>query len=176
MFRARGCHRLVDRARHDIARREIGQRVDAGHEREPVGVTQHRALAAQRLRKERTRHRRMVQRSRVELDELEVRARDARLQRQRDAVTGRQRRVGRDGEALADAAGREHHVDRAHELDLAVGSEREHAGAPTVFDEQLDREPALANLDRAALDRGDERALDLGAGRVAAGVHDAAKG
>ena len=38
--------------------------------------------------------------------------------------------------------------------------------------EQLDREPAFAHADVAALDRGDERPLDLGAGRVAARVHD----
>ena len=144
-----------------------------GHERDAVGVAEHRAFAAQRLGEQRARHRRVVQRGRVELHELEVGARDARLQRERDTVAGRKRRVGRDREALADATGREHDVDGAHELDLAVGPERDHAGATIVLDEQLDREPALANLDRAALDRGDERTLDLGAGRVAARVHDA---
>ena len=56
--------------------------------------------------------------------------------------------IGRDREALAGAAGREHDVDGAHELDLAVGPQREHAGAAVALDEQLDREPALADLDR----------------------------
>ena len=43
-----------------------------------------------------------------------------------------------------------------------------------MLDEQLDREPAFAHLDRVAdVDGLDERALDLGAGRVAARVHDA---
>ena len=54
------------------------------------------------------------------------------------------------------------------------GREREHAGAAVVLDEELDREPALAHLDRVAdVDGLDERPLDLGAGRVAARVHDA---
>ena len=41
------------------------------------------------------------------------------------------------------------------------------------LDDQVDREPALAHLDEIErADRRDQRALDLGAGRVAAGVHD----
>ena len=166
-------HALVDRARDDVARREVGERVDAGHERDAVAVAEHRALAAQCFREERSRHRRVVQRGRVELHELEVGARDAGAQRERDAVAGRQRRVGGDREALADAAGREHGVRRAHGLDRPVGSEREDAARTPAFDDQLDREPAFAHLDRRGLDRGHERALDLGAGRVAARVHDA---
>ena len=145
----------------------------AGHERRAVVVAQDRAFAAQGLRQQRPRHRRVVQRGRVELDELEVGARDAGLQRERDAVAGRQRRVRGDREALARAAGREHDVDRAHVLDLAVGPQREHTLAAVALDEQLDREPALAHVDRVGHpDRLDERPLDLGAGRVAARVHD----
>ena len=114
----------------------------------------------------------MVQRRGVELDELEVGARDAGLQRQRDSVAGRQRGIGGDREALPDATGSEHDVDCAHELDLAVGAQGDHAGAAPALDEQLDREPSLAHLDVTPLDRGDERALDLRAGRVAPRVHD----
>ena len=142
-------HRLVDRARDDVARREVGERMHVGHERDAVVVAEHRALAAQRLREERARHRRMVQRGRVELDELEVGARDAGLQRQRDAVAGRQRRVGGDREALADAAGREHDVDARGRTRPRRRAQREHAGAAAALDEQLDREPALAHLDVA---------------------------
>ena len=71
-------HALVDRTRDDVARREVGERVDTGHERDAVAVAEHGTLAAQRLREERPRHRRVVQRGRVELDELEIGARDAR--------------------------------------------------------------------------------------------------
>ncbi len=48
--------------------------------------------------------------------------------------------------------------------------------ARPVLDEEVEREPALADFRRRSLDRRDERALDLGAGGVAAGVHDAGGG
>ena len=38
--------------------------------------------------------------------------------------------------------------------------------------DQLQCEPAFADFDGGGLDRGNERALDLGTGRVAARVHD----
>ena len=61
-----------DRSRHDVARREVGERVLVGHERHAVLVTEHRALTAQRLREQRPGHRRVVERGRVELHELDV--------------------------------------------------------------------------------------------------------
>ena len=127
-----------------------------------------------RLREQRPRHRRVVQRSGMELHELEVGARDARLERERDAVAGRERRVRRDCEALPDAARREHRVDRADELDLAVGAEREHAAGSDrrSTSSSSANQPSRTSMS-AVLDGRDERALDLGAGRVAAGVHDA---
>ena len=100
----------ADRLGHHVARREVGEGVLAAHERRALLVAQDRALAAQRLREQRARHRRMVQRGRVELHELEVGDRDAGAHRHRDAVAGRQRRVGGDREALPGAAGRDHHV------------------------------------------------------------------
>ena len=68
----------------------------------------------------------------MELHELEIGARNRRLQRECDAVAGRQGRVGGDRKALARAAGREHDVRRAYELEVAVGPQREHAGAPAA--------------------------------------------
>ena len=65
----------------DVARREVGERVLVGHERDAVVVAQDRALAPQRLGEERPRHRRVVQRGRVELHELEVGDGDAGAQR-----------------------------------------------------------------------------------------------
>ena len=154
-----------------VARREVGEGVQVEHERNAVVVAQDRALAPQRFREQRARHRRVVQRRRVELHEFEVGARNAGLQRQRDPVAGREGGIGRDREALTRAAGGEHGVDRAHELDLTVGPQRQHAGAPVALDEQLDGEPAFAYLDVGVAHRGHERPLDLGAGRVAARVH-----
>ena len=139
---------LVDRAGDDVARREVGERVHAGHERDALAVAQHAPFAAQRLGEQRPRHRRVVQRGRMELHELEVGARDAGLQRERDAVAGRQRRVGGDREALADTAGREHDVGGAHELDLAVGSSAiTPAQRPSSTSSSIANQP-LADLDR----------------------------
>ena len=139
----------------------------------PSLVAQDRALAAQRLREQRPRHRRVVQRGRVELHELEVGARDAGPQRHRDAVAGRQRGVRGDREALAGAAGREHDVGGAHDSTGRRRGEREHARAAAV----ARRSSSIANQPSRtstpdALHRGDERPLDLGAGGVAARVHD----
>ena len=47
------------------------------------------------------------------------------------------------------------------------------AATDARLDEQLQCEPAFADFDGGGLDRGNERALDLGTGRVAARVHDA---
>ena len=101
--------------------------------------------------------------------------RDAGPQRQRDAVAGRHRRVGGDREQLAGAAGRERSCRGAHGSRPARRRvERVHADAPAALDDELDREAPLAHLDQVErVHRGDERPLDLGAGRVAAGVHDA---
>ena len=63
--------------------------------------------------------------------------------------------------------------------DLLLGAvlvEGPDADGTAALDEHLVREPSLADLGRGGLDRGDERALDLGTGRVAAGVDDARDG
>ena len=90
-----------DRPGHDVPGREVGQRVLVGHERDAVLVAQHRALAPERLREQRAGHRRVVQRGRVELHELDVRDRRAGAQRERDPVAGRHHRVGGHREQLA---------------------------------------------------------------------------
>ena len=57
---------------------------------------------------------------------------------------------------------------------LAVGVQRAHTDAAAVLDDQVDGEAALADLDQVErVHRGDQRPLDLGAGRVTTGVHDA---
>ena len=170
----RRCHPSVDRARDDVARREVGERVHAGHERDAVVVAEDRALAAQRLREQRPRHRRVVQRRRVELHELEVGARDAGLQRQRDTVAGRQRRVRRDREALARRRrSRARRRRRARTRPRRRAAARARPCSGRARRAARSRTSPRAPRRRCRVDRGHERALDLGAGRVAAGVHDA---
>ena len=98
---------------------------------------------------------------------------DAGLQRERNAVARRQGRVRGDSKALAGAARCEHGVDRTYELNLAVGTEREHSRALAPLDEQFNCEPALAHFDVGASDRGHQRPLNFGSRRIATGVHDA---
>ena len=94
----------------DVAGSEVGQRVLGGHEGHAGLVAQRRALAPQRLRQQRPGHRRVVQRRRVELHELDVGHGRAGRQRHGDAVAGGQRRVGGDREQLPGAAAGQHHV------------------------------------------------------------------
>ena len=113
----------------------------------PCVVAQDRALAAQRLREQRARHRRVVQRGGVELHELEVGDRDAGPQRHRDAVAGGERRVGGDREALPGAAGRDHAcARRATVRGTPSASTRDDADGAPVLDEEVGGEPALADL------------------------------
>ncbi len=165
-------HALVDRTRDDVARREVGERVHAGHERDTVAVAEHRALAAQRLREERPRHRRMVQRRRVELHELEIGARDPAA-----APSAMPSPVDSVGLVVTAKHWPTPPVASTRVVARTTRPSRRAAARATpaavpALDEQLDREPAFADFDRRGLDRGHERALDLGAGRVAARVHD----
>ena len=138
-----------------------------------VGVADQRPVAAQRLRQQRPGHRRVVERGRVELHELDVGDGRAGAEGHGDAVAGRQGGVGRHGEALPGAAGGD---DRVAGSDLGrrpVGRPRRHAYRPSRLHEEVERQPALAHFCGCRLDRGDERPLDLGAGGVTAGVQHA---
>ena len=98
-------------------------------------------------------------------------------QRHRDAVAGGEQRVGRDREALARAAGGDHGVPRVDGLRArcpTVARDRRRGAA--VVAREVDGEPAFVHLGTRLLDRGDQRALDLGAGGVAARVHDPGDG
>ncbi len=180
-------HRLLqhpagDGLRDDVARGEVGQRVvGRGEDAAPLRVDEERALAAHRLRHQRLLTRRPgaeVERRGVELHELQVADGGARAQGERDAVAGRDRRVGGAGEHLAHAARGEHDRARVHRADAVLGALAEHVqrharrtsvgGAQQVQDQGVLDQPDP----RVRLDRGDQRALHLGPGRVAAGVHD----
>ncbi len=139
-------------------------------------VAQVRALAAQRLGDEQ--HGLLPghgQPGGVELHELQVADGGAGAIRHGDAVAGGHARVGGAPVHLPRAAGGEHgdhgHVEREHAV---VEVERQGADALAVHGEQVDHELVLVELDTAAHPSGlGERARDLAAGGVAAGVHHA---
>ena len=180
-------HPAVDRLGDDVARGEVGQRVVVGRDDPLAGeVDEDRALAADRLR-----HQRLLpgragaepQRRGVELHELQVGDLRAGPQRERHPVAGRDRRVGGAGVHLAEAAGREHDGPGQHGADAVLAALAEHvqrdAGGAAVRVGAAGRgrgRARRAGCAGTAADRGDERALHLRAGRVAAGVHDPVAG
>jgi hypothetical protein len=83
-------------------------------------------VAAQRLGQQRPGHGRMVQRGRVELDELDVGRRHPGPQRHGHAVAGGLGRVGGHREELAGPAGGQHHVVGPH-LDRPPSGQGQHA-------------------------------------------------
>ena len=97
-------HARGDRPGHDVAGQQLVDEALA------VGVAEQRAVAPQRLRQQRPRHRGVVQRGRVELEELEVGDGHPGPERHGDAVAGGHDRVRRDREQLARPAGGEQHV------------------------------------------------------------------
>ena len=174
---ARLAHLPHDRLRDDVARREISERVLADHEAASEHVDEHRAFAAQRLGDQRLLARRAgpePQHGRVELHELQVGHVSTGTQRERHAVAGRHRRVGRRREHLPEATGREH--DRAPEssADAVAAPGTDHVQGDTAGPavdglQQVEHEGVLDDLDAfGRLDRGDQRALDLRPGGVAA--------
>jgi len=135
-------------------------------------------VAAQRLGEERPRHGRMVQRRRMELDELNVGRGDAGAQGHRDPVAGRLGRVGRDGIELAGAAGGEDDVvsadgDGGRAGAVLVGGQGSDADATAGFDDEVKGVPTLEDGAGGTIRGVDERSFDLGARGGAAGVDDA---
>ena len=140
--------------------REVGLRVHALHEPDPVAVHEEGALAADRLGDQRLlpgaalpepEHRR------VELHELEVGDDRARAQGHGHPVAGRDRRVGRGGVHLAEAARGQHHrtgVRRADPVDLALADDVQgHATDPAALVlEQVHDEGVLDDLDARVVD------------------------
>ena len=115
----------------------------------------------------------------MELDELQVGDLRAGPQRERHAVAGGDRGVGGGGEDLAHAAGGEDHrggVDRADAVVLALAHDVQGDAGRTAFGvrQQVQDERVLDGAQGGRADRLDQGAGDLGAGRVAARVGDAA--
>ena len=114
----------------------------------------------------------MVQRGRVELDELDVGHRRAGPQGHGDAVAGALDRVGGDGEQLPGAARGEQHVGGPHDLHRALAVPGADPGAATVLDDQVEGERVLVQRGGGAPHRLDEGPLDLHPGGRPAGMHD----
>ena len=133
-------------------------------------------MASKRLGQQWTRHRRVVQRRGVELEELEVGHGDPGAQRHGDAVAGGLGWVGRHGEELARAARGQHHLGSSNLLEHAVGVEGRDAHAPATLDDEVNGEPLLQHCGRAVAHSRDERPLDLGPGGRPPGVQDASGG
>ncbi len=171
----------VDALGDHVARGQLGLLVLADHEAGAVLVDQVRPLAAQRLGDQRALHRAQVggdERRRVELDELDVGDRRAGPQRERHAVAGGDRRVRGGRVDLAHPAGGEHDRAGQDRTDPVLRALAQHvqgdpAGPAVGGAQQVQHEGVLDQPDpRVAADRGVQGALHLGAGRVAAGVHD----
>ena len=119
--------RRVDRARDDVARREVGARVQVRHDRRAVLGPEDSALAANRLADQERLRLRVVEAGGVELDELHVRERGAGAIGHRHPVARGDVGVARVEVDLARAAGGEQRHARLERHDLALRIE--HVGA-----------------------------------------------
>ncbi len=175
-------HAPHDALGDDVPGRELGQFVLADHEAHAVAVDQVGALAAHGLGDERLlalRVRAEEQHGGVELHELQVGDLGSRAQGERDTVAGGDRGVGRGGEDLAHAAGRQDDrggVHGAHAVVLALAHHVQgHArGTAVGVREEIQDERVLDGAHAPRTNRLDQRAGDLRAGRVAARVRDPA--
>ncbi len=174
-------HLPGDRLGDDVAGRQLGQFVLTEHETGAGGVHEVGSLAPHRFG-----HQRLLalgagaeeQDGRVELDEFEVGHLGARPERQGHPVARGDRRVGGGGEDLPHAAGGEHHgrsVDGAHAVVLALAHDvqGDALGTAVGIREQVQDQGVLDDAQGGRTHRLDERAGDLGARRVTAGVRDA---
>ena len=170
-----------DGGRDDVARREVGQRVSAGHDPPSRPVDEHRALPAHRFG-----HQHLLTRGaragpehgRVELHHLHVGDLGAGPQRQRQPVAGRARGGGGRGVDVPVPAGGQHDGAGEQVSGVDQGSVVD-TGDPQAGDaavrraQRVQRRGVLEHLDAAGAQRPGQRAGDLRAAGVAAGVHDA---
>ena len=182
--RAGALHLAVDRARHDVARREGAARIVVLHEGPPLAVHQHGPFPAHRLGDEEALGLGMVEAGGMELHELHVRDLRARAPRERHAVArGRVGVAGIEVDLAATARGKDG-IGRTDGVDLArarIEHVRAHAAAgagqaEAARGDQLDHHRLLAHVDRRLpLERADHGRLALLSGDVAR-VEDAPHG
>ena len=170
-----------DRGRDDVARREVGERVGAGHDPPSRPVDEHGALAADRLRHQHLLPggvRALPEHGRVELHHLDVGHLGAGPQREGEAVAGGAGGVAGRGVDVPVATRGQH--DRAGTQVAAVdeGPVVGDAGDPQADDravgraQRLEGDGVLEHLDAAGAQGAGEGAGHLGAAGVTAGVHD----
>ncbi len=158
----------MDRPGDHVAGREVGHRVVGGHERPPLGVDQHRALAAQGLAGQGRRVEVDVDGGGVELDELGIGDLSPRQGRQRQALAADGDGIGGDGVEAAQAAGGED-GGRGGDLHQSAAHLGQHA-AHTTFGvgQQGPSAGLVTDLDLAAGDsEGADRLHDRPSGLVA---------
>ena len=174
-------HPAGDRLGDDVARREIGQLVDPGHQPAALPVDQEGALATYGLGDQRLLALRVGSQphhGRVELHELQVTEPGTGAERERHAVSRGDGRVRGLGEHLTEpAAGQDHgaaeHAADAVDLALAEDVEGHTGHATTGVGQEVDCQRVLDDLDLGRpLDRCDQRPLDLRARGVPTGVGD----
>ena len=153
---AEALHLVVDGARDDVARGEVGARVETLHEGLAVRQQQLRALATQCLRDQEGFRLAVVQAGRMKLHELHVRHPAAGAPRHRDAVAGGDIRVAGVQVDLARSAGGERGEARAEgtyavALDVQqIGAETGLAAIRVAAVDQVDGDMVLEDVDVVA--------------------------
>ena len=161
------------RARDQVARGQLTRRVIPGHEALAIGIDQMRALTAQRLRQQKPRRARDIQRGGMELHEFQVGHLRARVPRQRHAVAGGDRGVGGVAKHLAGAAGGEQDGRRFDLLGAARTLEAGAGASAVANDERCGARVALDRHLRLIGDSLPQAPPDLTPGRIM-GVQHAA--
>ncbi len=160
-------HLEVDRAGHDVARRQLGPRIMRRHEAGAIGQQQTPALATHRLGNQEVLGLRVVQAGRVELDELHVLHPAAGPPGGGDAVAGGGVGIGGVEVDLARAAGGQHRVRGAEGADLAAGLVQGVQAQAAVGRHQIDQHVPLEHGDaRSARHLRQQRLLHRRAGGV----------
>ena len=160
-----GRHHLVDRPGHDVTGQQLVDEPLAGP------VAEHRPVAPQRLAEQSPGHGRMIERRRVELEELEVRHRGPGPDRHRHTITGGHQRVGGHREQLAGSPGRQQHVPGPYLHHLTVVGDGGHPYTPAALAQQLQGEGPLVDARRGGVDGCGQCPFDLGAGGGATRMH-----
>jgi len=146
---------------HDVARREIAERMRGFHDAPSALVDQVRAGAAHGFGDEWQGTRLDIECRGMELNRRELRAARAGGERHRQAIASRHRGVGRAAVQRADATGRKDHVTGMHRDLLALGGYCRHPARASPVAEQGERVHARQPFD-----------VRRGCGCIAQRVHD----
>ncbi len=170
----------VDGARHDIARRQFGILVDAGHEALAAPVHQHRAFAAQCFGGQRRGIAAHRDGGGMELHEFRIGDHRAGARRHAQALAARFQRIGGDAIKRAQPARRQNHGAGAEQDQPRIAADAgagEEAGDPAILHRQFHGMEAFQQGDAAGFmgARGKRRG-NRRAGAIALHMHDAGQG